>query len=360
MRHVGSPAVRSARCSAAVGRTVRVALLAGWLGAGGVALAAGPYAPISPPAAGLAGGVEARQWLQRIQQASSQRNYQGTLVVTANGGISSSRMAHYGEGSQTFERIDLLDGQPRRIYRHNEQVLIVWPTAKLARFEQRDPVALFPAVLSGSEDELFERYEMLAEGSERVAGHDARVFLLRPRDSWRFAQRLWAEQSTGLLLRADVLGADGRVLETAAFTEVSVGIKSQPESVLAPMKRLDGYRVVRVVPQRTALEAQGWQMKSAVPGFRQVSCVKRNLEVGTDAAQVAPVHEVLQTIYSDGLTHVSVFIEPYRADRHQAGMTAVGATHTLMQAFGSHWVTVVGDAPMATLKQFAALLERSR
>lgn len=361
MRHVGTPAVRLASIFRAVGRIARLALCACGLGAGGAAFAAGPSpAPASLPATGVAGGAEARQWLQRIHQAASQRNYQGTLVVTANGGMSSSRLAHYGEGNQTFERIDLLDGQPRRIYRHNEQVLIVWPTAKLARFEQRDAVALFPAVLNGSEDELFERYEMLAEGTDRVAGYDARVFLLRPRDSWRFAQRLWAEQATGLLLRADVLGADGRVLETAAFTEVSVGIKSQPETVLVPMKRLDGYRIVRAVPQRTVLEAQGWQMKSAVPGFRQVNCVKRNLEVGADAAQAAPAHEVLQTIFSDGLTHVSVFIEPYRADRHQAGMTAAGATHTLMQAFGPHWVTVVGDAPMATLKQFAALLERSR
>jgi negative regulator of sigma E activity len=29
-----------------------------------------------------------------------------------------------------------------------------------------------------------------------------------------------------------------------------------------------------------------------------------------------------------------------------------------MQAQGAHWVTVVGDVPPATLKQFAAALER--
>lgn len=347
--------------SQAIARIAELALCAFLVGAGVSAWAAGPpSAPIGLPASGIAGSAEARQWLQRIHQAASQRNYQGTLVVTANGSMSSSRLAHYGEGNQTFERIELLDGQPRRIYRHNEQVLVVWPTAKLARFEQRESVALFPAVLSGTEDELFERYEMLAEGTDRVAGHDASVFLLRPRDTLRFAQRLWAERATGLLLRADVLSADGRVLETAAFTDVSVGIKAQPDTVLLPMKRLDGYRIVRAAPQRTVLEAQGWQIKSSVPGFRQVSCVKRNLEAGADPALAGPAHEVLQTIFSDGLTNVSVFIEPYRPDRHQVGMTAVGATHTLTQAFGPHWVTVVGDAPMATLKQFAALLQRSR
>ena len=310
--------------------------------------------------AAVAPGAEARSWLQRIQSAASQRNYQGTLVVSAGGSMSSSRLAHYCEGNQYFERIDMLDGQPRRVYRHNEQVLTLWPAAKVARIEQRDAVALFPAVLSGSEEQLFERYDMLAEGTDRVAGHDAAVFLLRPRDGQRFAQRLWAEQASGLLLRADVLAPDGRVLETAAFSDVTIGIKAQPESVLAPMRKLEGYRVLRSAPQRTGLEAEGWRLAVPVIGFKPISCVKRSLDAGADGERATSV-EVLQTIYSDGLTHVSVFIEPFRAERHRAGAAAIGATHTLMQPHGSqHWVTVMGDVPMATLKQFAAALVRLR
>jgi sigma-E factor negative regulatory protein RseB len=316
----------------------------------------------APPAMAAAFGIDARSWLQRIHSAASQRNYQGTLVVTADGNMSSSRMAHFCEGNQCFERVDMLDGPPQRVYRHNEQVLTMWPLAKVARLEQRDAVALFPAVLSGSEEQLFGRYEMVAEGVDRVAGLDAAVFLLRPRDGHRFAQRLWADQVSGLLLRADVLSPDGRVLETAAFTEVTVGVKAQPESVLAPMKKLDGYRVVRSAPQRTGLDAEGWRLKVPVAGFKQVSCIKRSLEALEAAAEGERVAsaEVLQAIFSDGLTHVSVFVEPLRADRHRAGTAAFGATHTLMQPLGPHWVTVMGDVPMATLKSFAAALERVR
>jgi len=334
--------VSSLRCWAAAAVTVVAVLWPGLAQAGEAASSA-----------------EARAWLQRIHAAASQRNYQGTLVVTAGGSMSSSRLAHYCEGNQYFERVDMLDGQPRRVYRHNEQVLTLWPAAKVARIEQRDAVALFPAVLSGSEEQLFERYEMLAEGNDRVAGLDAAVFLLRPRDGQRFAQRLWAERGSGLLLRADVLAPDGHVLETAAFTEVTIGIKSQPESVLAPMKKLDGYRVLRSAPQRTGLEAEGWRLNAPVAGFRQISCVKRSLELAGDGERAAAA-DVLQTIFSDGLTHVSVFIEPFRAGRHRAGAAALGATHTLMQAIGPHWITVMGDVPMTTLKQFVAALERLR
>jgi sigma-E factor negative regulatory protein RseB len=303
--------------------------------------------------------ADARGWLQRMHAAASQRNYQGTLVVTASGSMSSSRLAHYCEGSQSFERIDMLDGQPRRVYRHNEQLLTLWPALKLARTEQREAVAVFPAVLSGSIEQLFERYDMVAEGGDRVAGLETAVFLLRPRDDLRFAQRLWAERDSGLLLRADVLALDGHVLETAAFSEITIDIKPQPDSVRAPMKKLDGYRVLHSAPKRTALEAEGWRLVAPVSGFKQISCVKRSLEASGDVGHAA-APDVLQAIYSDGLTHVSVFIEPLRGGHQHAGAASVGATQSLMQPIGSHWVTVMGDVPTATLKQFAAALERLR
>ena len=57
------------------------------------------------------------------------------------------------------------------------------------------------------------------------------------------------------------------------------------------------------------------------------------------------------------MTHANAAIEPMRADRHRSGAAASGATHTWMQAHGAHWITVVGDVPAATLKQFAGALE---
>ena len=70
-------------------------------------------------------------------------------------------------------------------------------------------------------------------------------------------------------------------------------------------------------------------------------------------------HPVLQTIYSDGLTYVSLFIEPYDATRHRREMlVAMGATQTLTRRQGDWWLTVIGDVPPATLRAFAAGLDR--
>jgi sigma-E factor negative regulatory protein RseB len=92
-----------------------------------------------------------------------------------------------------------------------------------------------------------------------------------------------------------------------------------------------------------------------------VSCVRRSFErAGEEPGAGAPV-EVLQAIFSDGLTHVSVFIETARAEGQRTGHAAFGATHTLMLPHGNgHWLTVMGDVPLATLKQFAQALEGRR
>ena len=304
---------------------------------------------------------EVRAWLLRIHEAASRQNFQGTFVVTGGGAVSSARIAHYCEGKNQFERSESLDGQARFVYRHNEVVQTVWPASRVAMIEQRSLPASFPALLQAGDDRIVDFYDVHPQGVDRVAGHEAKVLLVKPKDAYRYGYRLWADQASGLLLRADVLGERGDVLETSAFSDVTIGVKPQPESVLQPMKKLDGFRVLRPVLTPTRLEAEGWSVRQPAPGFRQVSCLKRPME-GTglvDKNSAEP--QVLQAIYSDGLTYVSLFIEPFNPQRHTRPMLAsVGATQTLMQQQGDWWITVVGDVPPATLRMFARELERRK
>ena len=281
------------------------------------------------------------------------RNYQGTLMFSAGGVLSSTKLLHIGDGRDHYDRIETLDGQPRVQYRHNEEMLTLWPDSRLARWEQREPVAEFPALPASAEPRALENYELQALEPDRVAGHAADVLMLKPRDAHRYAQRLWADHQTGLLLRNDVLGPGGEVLESSAFTDLQIGGKPSAEAVLGPMKRLAGYRVLRPRTERAQVETEGWQLVRPVPGFGLVSCTKRPL---ADAGV-----PVLQSVFSDGLTHVSVFIERYDAQRHKQPLaTGLGATHTLMNRHGDWWFTVVGEVPMATVQLFEAMFERRR
>ena len=302
-----------------------------------------------------------RAWLLRIHEAASHRNFQGTFVVSGGGAVSSSRIAHFCDGTNQFERIESLDGQARHVLRHNDVVHTVWPGSRVVQVEQRDLVMSFPALLQAGDDRIVDFYDVQPQGSDRVAGHEANVLWVKPKDAYRFGYRLWADKASGLLLRADVLGAKSELLETSAFSDVAIGVKAQPETVVAAMKKLDGYRVLRPTLTPTRMEAEGWALRETAPGFRQVSCVKRPMDGSGPQDKDDGAPQVLQTIFSDGLTYVSVFIEPFNPQRHaRAVLVSVGATQTFMQRQGDWWITVVGDVPPATLRLFANGLERRK
>ncbi|MEO6361948.1 MAG: MucB/RseB C-terminal domain-containing protein [Caldimonas sp.] len=303
---------------------------------------------------------EVRAWLLRIHEAASRRNFQGTFIVSGGGAMASARISHFHEGPNQFERIESLDGRQRQVFRHNDIVHTIWPGSHVALIEQRGLLSSFPALLQSGDDGIAEWYDVRPQGVERVAGHEADVLAVQARDAHRYGYRLWADRASGLLLRADVIGEHGGVLETSAFSDVVIGGRSQGAGVLQAMKKLDGYRVVRPVLVATRLEDEGWTLRKAAPGFRPVSSVRRQIESPADTEAVV-LPPVIQSIWSDGLTYVSLFIEPFHAERHSRPLlAAIGATSTLSQRHGEWWITVVGDTPPATLKSFATALERRK
>lgn len=305
------------------------------------------------------GANDVRDVLMRIHGASIERNFEGVFVVSSGGLVSSARITHYCDGRNQYEFIETMDGRPRRVYRHNEVVHTLWPQDRVALIEQRDSLATFPGLLRGGEDRIVESYEVRSLGEDRVADRVAEVIRLDPRDEFRYGHRLWADKASGLLLRAEIFDArKDVVLESSAFSEVTLGIRTQPHAVTKPMKRLDGYRVVRAAPQPTTLADEGWTLDPPAPGFRLVSSMRRPLAQGGERAEDRqPEPQVIQAIFSDGLTSVSVFIERFDPERHAEPMAGMqGATHTLARRQGDAWVTAVGDVPGETLRRFADAL----
>lgn len=356
-------------------RTAAAALLSGALLAPAApALAASAPAPAPAVTTGSAAITDLAALMRRIQDAGLQQNYIGTYVTSSAGTLSSSRITHYCDGREQIERIEALDGQMRRVFRHNDTIHVLWPAARTALIEQRDLIGRFPQPATPVESaRLADVYDLVAEPDDRVAGLDAQVVTLRPRDGMRYARRLWIERRTGLLLRSDLLGERGEPLESTAFSELQIGVKPQPQQLLQDMVRLDGYHVSRPVYQSSDLGSEGWALRQPVPGFSAQRVVRRPMSPGhgarptpatlpaSDATAAAGDETVLQAIYSDGLTHVSIFIEPHSpgAHRRETPMT-VGSTSALSRRVGDWWITAVGAVPPATLQQFTSGLERRR
>jgi len=295
-------------------------------------------------------------WLERLQQASRVPSYSGTYVVSsATGTLSSAHIQHYRDGGMQIERVEVLTGEPRVTFRHNQTVLVYWPAERVVRSEQREPKTAFPDLLQpnlAASVEAF--YQAKPAGQERVAGTDADIVVFKPRDKLRYGYRIWSERQTGMIVKIQTLDERGHILEQSAFSEITFQ-PVRPGKLLRAMADRRGYRSERAGERfLTTAQQEGWTLSAPVAGFTSQVCYRRPMP-----GEGKPM---TQWVFSDGLATVSLFmglLDP-GLPVHE-GASAIGATHVLtrrMAAGGqTWWLTAVGEVPMQTLQEFAARLQ---
>lgn len=293
-----------------------------------------------------------REWLERLHEASRQRAYMGTFVVSSGADMAVSKIWHVCDGVQQLERIETLTGSPRTTLRRNDEVLTFIPDQKLVLKERREALRLFPDLLRAPGQQIEAYYSARLVGSERVAGFDATVVEFLPKDGLRHAYRIWSEKQTGLVVKMQTRNAEGRVLEQVAFTELQLDAPVRMETLVRQMETTEGFQVIQPSLRKTNPESQGWKLKSEVPGFQSMSSYIR-LD--------APNHTAVQWVFSDGLASVSLFLETYDPQRHtKERVVADGATHSFSRRVGDHWVTALGEVPVETLSLFIQSIDRRR
>ena len=300
---------------------------------------------------GVKGERSVNEWLTRMHDASRQRNYVGTFVVSSsNGSMSSSRIWHACDGQRQVERVESLSGAPRSTFRKDDEVFTFLPESRTVRSERRESLGPFPELMRPEESAIAEYYTAQRIGADRVAGFEADIVQVLPRDALRFGYRIWSEKKSGLVVKMQTVDDAGKVLEQAAFSELQLDAPVRMERLEQMMAVPDGWRVEKADAVKTTAAAEGWALKAAVPGFKPMNTYKR------------PSEGVLQWTFSDGLASVSLFVEAYDRQRHaQEGVFPSGATNTLTHRVGQEWwVTAVGEVPAQTLKAFAVSLERRR
>ena len=313
-------------------------------------------------------------WLLRMHEASKQRAYIGTFVVSVGADMSSAKIWHVCDGELQMERVETLTGVPRSIFRRNNDVITFFPDQKVARTEQRESLGLFPNFLKSNNTDIADYYALKVLDAERVAGFEADVVQLSAKDSFRYSHRIWTERKSGLVVKLQTLDATGRVLEQAAFSELSIDAPVKMERLAQMMGNTAGHKIERIELSKTTALAQGWVLSQGVPGFASMACYKRSVQSaatvpaavnagnnsGVNAVE-ADAGNTMQWIFSDGLATVSLFVEVYDRKRHtQEGSMSLGATHTLTKRMNESWLTAVGEVPLATLKIFAQQLERKK
>ena len=291
-------------------------------------------------------GQDAAEWLQRAANAARQLNYVGTIVYQHGGRVETSRLVHLLDGGGEFEKLVNLDGPAREVIRNNDQIRCYYPDAKIIRIEPRTSRNAFPSLLPQQLNTLAAYYFFRKAEFARIAGLETQAFVFEPKDGLRYGHKFWTDLATGLLLKAQLLNERNGPVEQFAFTDIQIGLKLdrdmvKPSYATAPVD----WQVRESLPGEVVPQETGWLVRQLPPGFTKVVEGYRTLR-----GKPAPVAHL---VFSDGLVAVSVFIEPLPAMAQPIGLSQQGGINVYSRQLSDYLVTVLGEAPGATVRQIA-------
>lgn len=293
------------------------------------------------------------QILQQAANAASTLNYSGTITYQRRGAAETSRIVHLFENGIEMERITTLDGPPYEVIRVNDELTCYLPEARLIRIEPRTGRQGFPSLLPRQMATLSQQFTVKKLEIERVAGHDAQVWMFEPNDEFRFWHKLWTELKTGLWLRGRVLDERGNVIEEITFSDIRIGGRIDREQLKPTLvSNLSSWRIDRKLPVNAVKMDTGWAARLLPAGFVKISESFMRALPGRS-------EPVSQLVFSDGLSSVSVYAATLPAgDAPPLGASVQGTHQVYTRQDGGQLITAFGDARPAAVKAIANSLAR--
>lgn len=294
---------------------------------------------------GAARADAALDWLNRAAEAAKQQNYSGVYVYHHGEHVEVLRVMHRTHAKGEMEKVELMDGTPRKFLRINNDVYCHLPDGKQVRLERNAPRRFFPALLPAKPARLLDYYEAKLGGSERVAGRPCQVVMLTPRDGYRYAYDLWLDKQTGLPLKSRIVNDHGSVVSMYVFSEIQIGKAPDLQSF---RNDLAGKQIQKASLDQPA-EAQ-WHV-APPPGYDQVQDAVRTLP-----GKSAPV---VHLVFSDGLAVLSMFVEPVDPQLQRLqGLSAEGAIGVYAREVDGYTVTTLGEVPNTALIETGNSVQR--
>ncbi len=287
------------------------------------------------------------QWLDRMNNAVRQLDYEGRFIVQAGDRLDALYLVHRVDDGVEKERIVSLTGEPREIIRSDEAVACLVPGKDRHINVGRSPVDRSFSPLSGvSGEQLARSYHMKLLGRELVAGRETQPILIEPRDNFRYGYRLFIDTQTGLPLRSLMFDEARRTVSQMMFVEIKVNHAITPiERDLSAMQLARAEGEAHAMP-RGRLAQPAWQVVELPPGFQLNAHRRRAAEAG----------ELEHFIFSDGLATLSVYVQPAAGDG-LSGESHFGAAKAVGRVVKGHEVIVVGEVPLTTLRWISQRVE---
>lgn len=290
-------------------------------------------------------------WLERMANAVTSTSYQGTVIRQQRGKSEALKVVRSVVDGVVNERLASQEGDGLEIIRIGDEVHCILPDKKTVLVEGWNNQSTLFTSLPRSEVTSTPLYDLSVVRQGRIAGRDAVLLAVRPHDEYRYAHRIWLDETSGFPLQTELLGLDGEVIEEIKFAEFAVSNDIAPET-LGPSNDLAGYTWYRQNERTAAIDAEtDWVCDDLPAGFSAIST--KTESIAGDAGPEDSTH----IVYSDGVATVSVFISAGEA-REQAGWAIVGTASSYTVQMDGFEVTAFGEVPGITVQRIASSMRR--
>ena len=283
-------------------------------------------------------------WLAKMQKAIQTTSYLGTYVYISNGQIETMRVFHKADEQGERERLISISGQQREIIKDDNQVMCILPTERAVVIGPFQAVHQLSAIVQKNITQLKRLYDIQIVGHDRIAGHPTTVLAILPKDKMRYGYTVWLDKETAMVLRSDTYSAQGEVMAQMVFTEFVAQALAPPMLEPEVIYR-DFQKIVLNSDQAVVANHNPWRFDKPLMGFKVMQSMHKKIP-----AKQQMVHHV---ILSDGIASVSVYIEKINDQDLFIGASKTGGIHAYGRRIAGHQITVMGEAPPATVQHIA-------
>lgn len=276
--------------------------------------------------------IEALAWLDKMSRSVHQVSYYGVVTLHRGEDMQVMQVSHLVDDGVSAESLTRLTGQGAQVNRQQHPLECVHPGHNLLRMGDD---------IRQGECGVAEHYRFSVTDGDRIAGRRSVSIRVEPRDVYRFGYQLSLDRKTGLLLKTEMRGHGGRILEKFQFANLSYTQQMPGVTEVDTIHEAEHPVPAEQPGQREV--ARAWQATWLPSGF-----------MATDS----PGQFAGRRTFTDGLAVFSVFLEHAEGElRPGEGVVRNGGTMSYSRGLNLSGVpvlvTVVGEVPVNTARMVA-------
>jgi len=287
--------------------------------------------------------LSAQAWMKRLANTIDKVSYEISFVVSSPRRETLPYLWRHSlmDNGDTAEQLSLLNGPGFEQIRINNKVSIFEPGFTPVSIRSHFIDGPIPSAFIHQPDLLNKGYDVLLMGRNRISGRMAQQIRVISKDKSRYQYHLWLDEQTGLLLKQNMYGLKGELLEQIQVTQLIINDEVKQHFVNLQSQQLPPVAVA----EKSKEQDLSWTVSFIPVGMVKVIQNLRRISITGQPAEYM--------MLTDGLVDVSVYVMKASDVIQEDIALTTDATSVVSISDGRVQVTIVGEIPLETASKMA-------